>query len=106
MEAGSKRSLAWVVNIILGIGDVEDAGLGRAVFKLQENRARRGGVLELLTADLQRVFGLNDFFLGSWRLLFFFRLFRSFILRWLLLGKAQIHSQEKQNGGPEKENYR
>src|SRR5204863_6875497 len=98
VEAESKRPLAWVGDVIFGIGNVEDAGFGRAVLELQQDRAGRRRVFDFLSADLQGMLGLNDFFLRSWRLLFFFRLFRGLILRrCLLLGKAQISSQEQQS---------
>jgi hypothetical protein len=44
---------------------------------------------------------LNNFFFGNGRLLFFFRLLRSFISLWrrLLLRETQIYPQEKQRGG-------
>src|SRR6266851_4711444 len=101
VEAEGEGALARVADIILGIGDVEDAGLGRAVFEFQEDGAGRRGVLDLLPADLQRMLRLNYFFFGNGRLLFFFRLFRRFIRlrRLLLLGEAEIRSKEKQRDG-------
>src|SRR6266852_6976351 len=97
IEAEGKWALARVTNVILRIRDVEDAGLGRAVFQLQEDGAGRRGVLDLLPADFQGVLGLNDFFFRSWRLLFFFRLFSRFLRLglWRLLGEAQIHPKKK-----------
>src|SRR6266849_9553285 len=100
VEAEGEGALARVADVILGIRDVEDAGLGRAVFELQEDGAGRRGVLDLLSADFQGVLGLNDFFFRGRGLFFFFWLFRGFFRRWLwlLLGKAEIHSQENQSG--------
>src|SRR2546430_10601525 len=107
VEAESKRPMAWVANIILGVSDVENAGFRRAVFKLQQNRAGRRRVFDFLSADLQGMLGLNDFFLRSWRLLFFFRLFRGLILRRCpLLGKAQIRSQEPQSDSTQIKNLK
>src|SRR5438445_13838677 len=87
IEAEGERALARVANVILGIRDVEDAGLGRAVFELQEARPGGGRVFDLLPADLHGMLGLNDFFLRNGRLLFFFRLlrcvFRQTPLLWL-----------------------
>ncbi len=62
--------------------------------------ASRCRVLNLLSGDLQRVFGLDDFFFRSGRLLFFFRLFRGLFWSCLrrLLGEAHICAQEKQGG--------
>src|ERR1700674_66473 len=100
VEAEGKRALACVADVVLGIGNVEDAGFGRAVFELQEDGASRRGILDLLPADLQGVLGLNDFFFRRWRLLFFFRLFRSFVRsrlrrrRWLL-AEARIQAKKK-----------
>src|SRR6267143_764160 len=92
VKAESKRSLACVADVILGVGDVEDAGLGRAVLELQKNSAGRRGVLNFLPADLQRMLGLNDFFFRGWRLLFFLLLFSCFVLRRRLrLRLARIH---------------
>src|SRR6266699_7275857 len=97
IEAEGERALARVANVILGIRDVEDAGLGRAVFELQEDRAGCRRVLDLLPTDLQGMLGLNDFFFWNRRILFFFRLFRWFLrLRRLLLpSKAEIRSKQK-----------
>src|SRR5256885_6775212 len=94
IEAEGERALARVADIILGIRDVEDAGLGRAVFELQEDRAGCRRVLDLLPTDLQGMLGLNNFFFRNGRFLFFFRLFRWFfrLRRLLLLSKTQIPS--------------
>src|SRR5260370_14462384 len=89
VEAEGERALARVADVILGIRDVEDAGLGRAVFELQEDGAGRRGVLDLLSADFQGVLGLNDFFFRSRRLFFFFRLFRGLFRAWLSLLMCQ-----------------
>src|SRR5258708_23068543 len=96
VEAEGESAVARVADNILGIGDVEEAGLGGAVFELQEEGAGRRGVLDLLPADLQRMLRLNNFFFGNGRLLFFFRLFGGFIRlrRLLLLGEAEIRSKE------------
>src|SRR5712691_5088671 len=104
VEAEGEGALARVADVILGISDVEDAGLGRAVFQLQEDGARRRGVLNLLSADFQGVLGLDDFFFRSRRLFFFFWLFRGFFRRWrwLLLGEAEIRSKENQRDGAQK----
>src|SRR5437660_12122730 len=99
IEAEGEGALARVADIILGVGDVEDAGLGRAVFELQEDGAGRRGVFDLLPADFQRMLRLNNFLFGNGRLLFFFRLFRSFVRRWLLLRETQTCAQEKQRDG-------
>src|SRR5260370_39680451 len=100
-KAESKRSLACLADVILGVSDVEDAGLGRAGLELQKNSAGRRGVLNFLRAELQRMLGLNDFFFRGWRLLFFLRLFSGFVLRRRLrLRPARIHSSEHQSGGP------
>src|SRR4030081_3748974 len=108
VEAEGKRALARVADVILGIGDVEDGSLGGAVFELQEDGAGRRCVFDLLPADFQGMLSLNDFFLRSWRLFFFFWFFRSFVRSGLrrLLGKAQICSQKKQGGGTQKANWR
>jgi len=53
VEAEGKRALARVADVILGIGDIENAGLGRAVFELQEDGAGGRGVFDLLPADFQ-----------------------------------------------------
>ncbi len=97
VEAESERALACVIDVILGIGDVENAGLGGAVFELQEDGAGRGSVFDFLPADFDRMLGLNDFFFRSWRLLFLFGFFCRFIRcwRWLLLSKAQIRCKKK-----------
>src|SRR5260370_40974915 len=101
VEAEGEGPLARVADIILGISDVEDAGLGRAVFEFQEDGAGRRGVLDLLPADLQRMLRLNNFFFGNGWLFFFFRLFRRFIRlrRLLLLGAAEIRSEEEHSDG-------
>jgi len=39
-EAEGERALARVTNVIFGIGDVKNTGLGRAVFQLQGNGGR------------------------------------------------------------------
>src|SRR6266480_3856336 len=57
--------------------------------------ARRRGVFDLLPADFQRMLRLNNFLFGNGRLLFFFRLFRSFVRWWLLLRETQTCAQEK-----------
>ena len=97
IEAEGERALARVADVILGIRDIEDAGLGRAVFELQEDRAGCRRVLDLLPTDFQRMLGLNDFFFRNGRFLFFFRLFRWFfrLRRLLLLSKAEIRSKQK-----------
>jgi len=97
IEAEGERALARVADVILGIRDVEDAGLGRAVFELQEDRAGCRCVLDLLPTDLQGMLGLNNFFFRNGRFLFFFRLFRWFfrLRRLLLLSKAEIRSKQK-----------
>src|SRR6266403_3076835 len=82
IEAEGKGALARVADILLGIGNVEDAGFGRAVFELQEDGAGRRGVFDLPPANFQRMLRLNNFLFGNGRLLFFFRLFRSFIRWW------------------------
>src|SRR5260370_4468207 len=101
VEAERERALARVADVILGIGDIENAGFGRAVFELQEDGAGRGGVFDLLPANFQRMLRLNNFLFGNGRLLFFFRLFRSFIQwwRWLLLRETQICAQEQSRDG-------
>ena len=101
IEAEGERALARVANVILGIRDVEDAGLGRAVFELQEDRPGGGRVFDLLPADLHGMLGLNDFFLRNGRLLFFFRLLRWFfrLRRLLLLSKAEVCSKQKPSDG-------
>src|SRR5260370_17040646 len=98
VEAEGEGPLARVADIILGIGDVEDAGLGRAVFQFQEEGAGRRGVLDLLPADPQRMLRLNNFFFGNGRLLFFFRLFRRFIRlrRFFLFSEKEIRSPNYQ----------
>src|SRR6266513_4454963 len=97
IEAEGERALARVAAVILGMRDVENACLGRAVFELQEDRAGCGRVLDLLPTDLQGMLGLNDFFFRNGRFLFFFRLFRWFLRlrRLLLLSKAEIRSKQK-----------
>src|SRR5258708_35780686 len=85
VEAEGEGALACLADVILGVGDVEDTGLGRAVFELQEDRTGRRCVLDLLPADFQRMLRLNNFFFGSRRFLFFFWLFRCFIGWWCLL---------------------
>src|SRR5260370_17321164 len=94
VEAEGEGPLARVADIILGISDVEDAGLGRAVFEFQEDGAGRRGVLDLLPADLHRMLRLNNFFFWNRWLFFFFLLFRRFIRlrRVLLVGGAEIRS--------------
>src|ERR1700674_736945 len=101
VEAEGEGALARVADIVLGIGDVKDASFGRAVFELQEDCASRRGVLNLLPANFQRMLRLNNFLFGNGRLLFFFRLFRSFIRwwRWLLLRETQTYAQEKRRDG-------
>src|ERR1700674_256781 len=101
VEAEGDRALARVADVILGIGNVEDAGLGCAIFELQEDGAGRRGVFDLLPANFQRMLRLNNFLFGNGRLLFFFRLFRSFIRwwRWLLLRETQTYAQEKRRDG-------
>src|ERR1700682_1082968 len=101
VKAEGERALARGADVILGIGDVEDAGFWRAVFELQEDSAGRRGVLDLLPANFQRMLRLNNFFFGNRRLLFLFRLFRSFIRqwRWLLLRETRTFAQEKQRDG-------
>src|SRR6202165_1651200 len=101
VEAEGDRALARVADVILGIGNVEDAGLGWAIFELQEDGVARRGVFDLLPANFQRMLRLNNFLFGNGRLLFFFRLFRSFIRwwRWLLLRETQTYAQEKRRDG-------
>src|ERR1700731_3460290 len=100
IEAEGEWALARVADVIFGIGDVEDAGLGRAIFELQKDGAGRRGVFDLLPANFQRMLRLNDFFFGYGRLLFFLRLFRSFIRWWRrLLRKTQTYPQEKRREG-------
>src|SRR5207302_5643963 len=101
VEAEGDRALTRVADVILGIGHVKDAGLGRAIFKFQEDRASRRSVFDLLPADLQGMLGLNDFFLRNGGFLFFFRLFHWFfrLRRLLLLGEAEIRPKEKQSDG-------
>src|SRR6266403_44014 len=98
VEAEGEGALARVADIVLGIGDIEDAGFGRAIFELQEDGAGRRGVLDLLPANFQRMLRRNNFLFGYGRLLFFFRLFCGFSRRWrwLLLRETQTYAQEKQ----------
>src|SRR5260370_35830742 len=100
VEAEGKGTLARVADVIFGIRDVKDAGLGCAILKLQQDRTGCCGVFDFLPADFQGVLGLHDLFFRSRWFLFFFRLFPSFILcwSWLLLSEAQIQSQKKNNG--------
>ena len=101
VEAEGEWALARVADVIFGIGDVENAGFGRAIFELQEDGAGRRGVFDLLPANFQRMLRLNNFLFGYGRLLFFFRLFCGFFRRWrwLLLRETQIYAQEKQRDG-------
>src|SRR5260370_27431729 len=103
VEAEGKRALACVANVILDVSDIKDAGLGRAVFELQQDGAGGRRVLDLLPADLQGAFGLNDFFFRNRRFLFFLGFLRRFIRRWLglLLGEASIHPKKKKRNGPQ-----
>jgi hypothetical protein len=99
VEAESDGPLASVADIILGVGNVKNAGLGRPVFELQKNRAGRGGVPDFLSADFERMLGLNDLLFGNRRLLFFFWLFCWFFCLWRwLLGQTEIRSKKSNCG--------
>src|SRR5882757_65517 len=99
VETESEWALARLADVILGISDIEYAGLGCAVFELQEDGAGGRGIFDLLPANFDGMFCLNDFFFRSWGLLFLFELLRRFFWRGLLLREAQIHPKKKYRGG-------
>src|SRR6267143_2195648 len=104
IEAECNWALACIADIIFSISHVEDAGFGRPVFEYQQHGSGRRGVLDLLSAKLQRMLGLNNFFFRNGRLLFIFRLFRGFLRRRLrrLMGETETCPKEKRCGETQK----
>src|SRR4029077_8928971 len=76
VEGKSDGALGEVGDVVAGVGDEEEAGLGGAVLLLEEDGAGGGGGIDILAADAGGVFGLRALFFGRRRgLLFFFGLF-------------------------------
>src|SRR5262249_16748115 len=88
VEGEGDGPLSEIADVVLCVGDVEDAGLWRAVFELQQSCARGRSVFDLLSTQAEHMLCLDNFLFRRRRRLLFFLwlLVLAFLIRGFFCG--------------------